>query len=178
MPAIYKLRNRNRRVWLGSSIQVAILSPDLPRSRTRAPETLEFLLVFECVHATPESIVRIANELLLLDESLEWLNHEFLACSHVVKDLFAKDEVTAIYPYGSISDWLNSGNQARVGVAGDNVIAQVRQHTQETGDSILATEVVKLTRKGKIGKTITIDRKELFFAVEILLDGFQPLSNV
>ena len=165
-------------MWLGSSIRLAALSPHLPGRRTGAPKTLEFLLVFECVHATPEPIVWIANQLLLINESPEWLIHEFLAGSHVVEDLLAKYEVPAIDPYRPIPYGLNAGDQARVGVGRDSMVAQVREHTQEAGDPILATEVVGLPLKRKIGETVTVVRQELLFAIEISLDGFQSLSNI
>ena len=46
----------------------------------------------------PEFVVFVAGELVLFDQSLEWLNHELFAIFDIVEYFIPEDKESAIYP--------------------------------------------------------------------------------
>src|SRR5579864_4511344 len=50
---------------------LAISLPHFPRRGSGAPQTFQFLLVFKRIHACPETIVAVADQLLFFDQSVE-----------------------------------------------------------------------------------------------------------
>src|SRR5215467_9832234 len=72
--------------------------PQFPGRGSLAIQLLQFLPLFERVHALPETVVAMAHELFCADEPLKWLPHEFLACFDVLENRAFEDKVAAVDP--------------------------------------------------------------------------------
>src|SRR6266852_699143 len=60
---------------------------------------LQYLLVSERVHCSPESFIPIRHKLPTLDEALEGLNYQLVSFLNVVEYLVAENEISTIDPY-------------------------------------------------------------------------------
>ena len=76
----------------------------------------------ESVHARPETVVLVREELSLFDESIKGFLNELLAFLHIVEDLFSENEESSVGP------------KSRTGLAFDalNPILTVCVHNMET----------------------------------------------
>src|SRR5262245_27660331 len=72
--------------------------PHLPGGVAARLHFVECLLVLEGVHARPESLVAVRDELLQTDEALEGLLDELLALLQVIEDLPLEGEESAVDP--------------------------------------------------------------------------------
>src|SRR5271157_2531317 len=89
---------------------IATELPYLPRRGATGAEALELLFVFESVHAGPETIVGVTDQLLLRDQSVKWLNHQFLFRPDIFENLPFEDEKPTIDPDVPVVDAVNFGN--------------------------------------------------------------------
>src|SRR6185369_11272574 len=69
-----------------------------PRHISLLNHILEDLSVFQRVHGTPESLVLICLELIILDQALERLQHQLFTIADVVENLSPEEEESAIDP--------------------------------------------------------------------------------
>src|ERR1700751_831748 len=69
-----------------------------PRHGALLDQVLEYLLVLERIHGAPEAFMTEGHQLVCFNQSLERRFDEFFAVAHVVEDLLAEDEETAIDP--------------------------------------------------------------------------------
>src|SRR6266481_1190748 len=90
---------------------IAIDFPDFPRSCSSRAKALEFLLVLEGVHAGPETVIGIADQLFLLQQSLKWFPNKFFFFLYVIENLFLKNEESAVDPHRAVIDGVNSHDQ-------------------------------------------------------------------
>src|SRR5262249_43714921 len=80
------------------------LPPDLPGHVAAGVHVVERLLVLEGVQTRPEALVPVGDQLLLADQALERLLHEFFAVLEKVEDLALEDEEPAVDPQVRIAD--------------------------------------------------------------------------
>src|SRR5690348_3168066 len=103
------------------------------------------LLIFECIHAGPESVISVADQLLLFDEALERLSNEFLFVAHVIENLVFENEESAVDPHRPVVNGVNAGNEAAIFLfERHQVIAEIRPYAKKTRDLILLMEMVDL----------------------------------
>ena len=69
-----------------------------PRHFALLHQVFENLFVFQSVHRAPESLVTKRQELVVLNQPLEWRLYEFISVPHVLEDLLAEDKEAAIDP--------------------------------------------------------------------------------
>ena len=89
-------------------MSVAVGLPHFPRRSTAAPQTFQLLFVFKCVHAGPEAVVAISDELVLVHEPLERFTHQLFFVANVVKDFFLENEVPAVDAHRTVVDRVDS----------------------------------------------------------------------
>src|SRR6266849_2936330 len=158
---------------------IAVGLPHFPRRSAGCTKTLQLLLVFEGVHACPEAVVRIANQLLLCYESVERLDYELLFVVDVLENLLFEGEKSSVDPYIPIINGMNLGDQATVSLVQRNqVIAEVRPNTEKAGDLAVLMKVVQLLGKGHGGKAVAIVRQKFLFPFQILLNRLQALADI
>src|SRR6266404_1305192 len=90
---------------------IAIGFPDFPRSCSTGAKTLEFLFVLEGVHARPEPVIGIADQLFLFQQSLKRFPNKFLFLFYVIENLFLENEESAVDANRAVVDGVNSRNQ-------------------------------------------------------------------
>src|SRR5215472_4328666 len=120
-----------------------MLVPDLPGSVPLGVEVVEMLLVLEGVHASPEAIVLISDELLFGDEAPEWLVDEFFAFLQVLENIFFENEVAAINAHGALGNIFDIGNQVAA-VEGNEVVTEIGADAEEAGNFLVLAEVLDL----------------------------------
>src|SRR4051794_8112746 len=117
------------------------LAPDRPGWRSPVVERLEILLVLQRVHRGPEALIRVGDQLLVGDESLERLLDELLAGLDVVEDRPAEDEEAAVDSQTAVGDMVDAGDDAVVPPA-DDVERMGRPDRQECGDLVAGLEIL------------------------------------
>src|SRR5712692_10353674 len=70
--------------------------PDFPGRLTPSVHPVQFLFVFEGVHATEESIVAVRHELLFLNQASKGLQHELLSVADITENLAPEHKIPAI----------------------------------------------------------------------------------
>src|ERR1700674_2669102 len=93
---------------------IAVGFPDFPRSDSACAVVLQLLLVLEGVHARPEPIIGITDQLFLFHQSPKRLPHEFLLHSDVIENLPVKDEESSVDPNRAAIDGVNPRHQVSV----------------------------------------------------------------
>src|SRR5579859_243406 len=151
--------------------------PNLPRGIPFGIEVIEVLFVLEGVHAGPEPIVLMRDQLLFRDETLKGLMNEFFTIFQILENLSFEDEISTINAQGAFVDVLNVGNQT-TSIYGDEMIAEVGAHAKKTGDLVMLAKMFDVTRKRQIRKAVTVIREKRFFPFQILLDRFEALPHV
>src|SRR5213083_2804169 len=101
--------------------------------------------VLERVHRLPESVVAVADQLVLGEQPLERLRHELLAVSQVVEDLGLENEMPAVHPQAGLRDIANARHLA-AGSRQDEVITQLRLHAEKARDPVVPPEMLELRR--------------------------------
>src|SRR5262245_11391470 len=115
------------------------LTPDRPGRLRLAPQVLEILAVLERVHAAPESVVRVDDELALGHQAIERLEYQILPLLEVFEDLLAEREETSVDADDRTPDRLEGGDVVAV-VRPDDVEGVGRRNAQETRDLTLPGE--------------------------------------
>src|ERR1035441_1600683 len=87
---------------------IAVRLPHFPWSRTTTPQRFQLLLIFERVHAGPETVVGVTNQLLLFDQSMERLLYQFFFLANVIEDFLLEDEIASVNPHASIIDGVDA----------------------------------------------------------------------
>src|SRR5579859_399382 len=160
-------------------VAIAIGLPYLPGRDTRGAQVVELLFILESVHAGPESIVGVADQLLLRNQPMKRLNHQFLFVADVAKNVLFENEKPAVNSYIAVANGVNVGNQAAIAFFNrDEVITEVRPDTKKAGNLALVVKMVQLLRKGQVGQPVAIVRQELVFSVQVFLNRFQALTNI
>src|SRR5580704_930961 len=90
---------------------VAVGLPHFPRCSATGAKTFQLLFVFESVHACPEPVIGITDQLLLSNQPLEGLDDQFFFVTHVVENLFLEDEKSSVDPDAAIVDGMNLRNE-------------------------------------------------------------------
>ena len=71
----------------GSLLNIGL--PHFPGRAAAGVQAFQLLLIFESVHARPEAVVWIANQLLLCHQPVEGLNHQLFFVPHVLENLLS-----------------------------------------------------------------------------------------
>src|SRR5260370_19455497 len=79
-----------------SSVSVALPLPQLPRSEPLAVQVIQLLLLLKRIHAPPEAVIRVGNELFFLNQPLEWFPDEVFTVLDVIEDCAIENKVSAI----------------------------------------------------------------------------------
>src|SRR3989442_1423110 len=151
--------------------------PYLPRSPTFRVELIELHLVFKRVHGREESLVRIRQQLLLCNQTLEGFNHEFLAIMDIIEDLPTQHKEAAIDPEIGIGDRLDVGDLT-VGTQSDRVEAEVRLYGEEASGLAAPLEHIDELGQAHVGEAVAVIREEDLFILEVLLHGKQALPDI
>lgn len=117
--------------------------PQFPGRFSTRIHLIQALFVLECIHTLPISIVPIADQLVLLDESLEWLNDEFFSRLDVAEDILLKNEVAAVYLHGAAVHALNLVHVIIVPQR-DDMIAEWWSDTDATGYLVVGAEMLNI----------------------------------
>ena len=59
---------------------------------------LKHLPVSESIHRPPEALILIGHEMPAFDQAIERLEYQLFACSDVIEDLVAKNEIATVDP--------------------------------------------------------------------------------
>src|SRR5690348_11239768 len=110
--------------------------PHFPWRFTLRIHLIQSLFILERIHRSIETIIFISDELLLFDQSLEWLPNQFLSRSDIAEDLFLEDKESTIDPNIGLAYVLNFLNIV-LSVQRDKVIAQIRLDTDKTSNFVL-----------------------------------------
>src|SRR5262245_17566791 len=86
--------------------------PHLPRGLTLRVHRIEGLLVLERVHARPEPVVAIGEQLPFHDQAMEGFLDELLAVLDVAEDVLLEGEVTAVDQDTGVGDVADAGHDA------------------------------------------------------------------
>src|SRR5580700_7244912 len=116
--------------------------PNLPGRASTAIQALQMLLVLKRVHARPEAVMVISDQLLLQNEAIKRLVDEFLAGLHVVEYPAAENEITAVDQHAAIVDGVNSRYEIRAATMERyHVITQVGPYTEKAGNLVIPVKV-------------------------------------
>ena len=151
--------------------------PYLPRSPTFRVKLIELHLVFKRVHGREEALVRIRQELLPRNQTLEGLNHEFLAIMDMIEDLPTQHKEAAIDAEIGIGDRLDVGDHT-VGTQSDRVVAEVRLYGEEARGLAAPLEHIDELGQAHVGEAVAVIREEDLFVLEVLLHGHQALPDI
>src|SRR4051812_37943398 len=134
-------------VYLGSlylelSDSASVL-PKLPRCRAAGRQLLQMLAILKGIHARPEAVILVADQLSLCHQSLEGFNHQLFAFAHVVENLLLENEESTIDPNAAIVNRMNVRHQALSSVVHRNkVIAKIWTDAHETSNLVLSMEMI------------------------------------
>src|SRR5438874_1982614 len=160
-------------------LTIAVSFPDFPGSRSTGAKTLELLLILKGIHTRPEAIVGIADQLFLLQQPLERFANQFLSLLYIVEDAFLENEEAAVDPDRAVVYGINSHDQIGfVLLKRNQMIAEVRPDTDETGNFILLMKMVELLRQRKVSEAVTIVGQKFVFSVQIFFDSLQALTDI
>src|SRR2546422_3508131 len=151
--------------------------PYLPRSPTFRVKLIELHLVFKRVHGREEALVRIRQELLPRNQTLEGLNHEFLAIMDMIEDLPTQHKEAAIDAEIGIGDRLDVGDLT-VGTQSDRVEAEVRLYGEEASGLAAPLEHIDELGQAHVGEAVAVIREEDLFILEVLPHGKQALPDI
>src|SRR5579863_3902011 len=119
----------------------------------------------------PEMVVPITDQLILLDQSLEGLDNQFLALVDVLKHFAPKNKVASVngevrvsYIFYPLDTIFPSDRNHRETLR--------RLHTDKARHLSALLKEIDHFRKGQIGKNVRIVRQEIFFFLEKLLHPF------
>src|SRR2546425_60853 len=150
--------------------------PHFPRSWTFRVELIELHLVFKRVHGREEALVRIRQELLSRNQTLEGFNHEFLAIMDMIEDLPTQHKVAAIDAEIGIGDRLDVADHT-VGTQSDRVVAEVRLYGEEARGLAAPLEHIDELGQAHVSEAVAVIREEDLFILEVLLHGNQALPR-
>ena len=88
-------------------------STSLPGRLAARVDVLQELPLLERVHAGPEAVVRVGDQLSLRGQPLERLLHEVLALADVVEDLAAQHEEAAVDAHADVPDVADAAARGR-----------------------------------------------------------------
>src|SRR5207244_1241395 len=151
--------------------------PYLPGSTSPRMQVVQHLLVLERVHAHPETIVFMGDEVSLHHETLEGFVEEFLAVADVPEDVSTKDEIAPVDPKPRVSH-VRDAVHHRVVIRRDKVVADVRLHGEEARDLAAPSKLVDLHRKRRIGEAIAVIRKEHVFIGKMSFRELETLADI
>src|SRR5678815_176631 len=86
--------------------------PHGPGSSSFPKNLIQLLLFLECVHASPKTIMRKRDQLLILNQAMERLLDQFLAIFHVAKNLTAKNEESPVDPIARFPNMFHAFHHA------------------------------------------------------------------
>src|SRR5262245_35723327 len=131
------------------------MTPDFPRGGAPAVQGFQELPVPEGVHAGPEPVHPIGEELARADEPLERCFHQVLAVSDVVEDGRLEHEEPAVDPEAGLLGGPDVAHRA-VGVHRDHVEGAGRSHTEETADLVGAAELFDVAGKIEVTQAVAV----------------------
>src|SRR6266487_19887 len=167
-----KLANGPLPLWAGWQGD----EPLRPRGQRLVGQLLQRLVDHQRVHRRPEAGVRVGDQLALLDQPLERLDHQLLTLVEIVEDVPPEDEVAAVDPQPGALDVADAGDQAVLLV--DERERVVRLHAQERGDGVAAAKVGDQLVQGRVGQAVAVAGEEDLLAFEVLARRPQPLADV
>src|SRR5712692_1464455 len=162
-------------------------APSIVRKRIRIPHfpgrfagrmhLFQELSLLEGVHARPEPIVLVREQLLGGDQSLEGLNDELFARSHVVEHLAAKCEEPTVDSYVRIGDVPYTFHDAVV-LEIDEMERPWRFDRDKRAHSAAAAKPVQVARQREIRHAIRVVHQERFLPLQMTSNCEQKLADV
>ncbi len=129
------------------------------------------LLILKSVHARPESVVNIGQQLLLIHKPLERFAHEFFVFPYVIEDLVFENEVSAVYPQVALIHRMDSRDQASI-VQLNQVIAEPRLDAHKTSGPVVLPEMLDLLWERQVGEAVAVIGQEHIVAIEVVFYRF------
>src|SRR5437867_4440340 len=78
--------------------------PYFPGSLAARVHVVERLFFLKCIHARPEPIVFVREQLLLLDQPLKRLLYKFFPVPHIFENVLAEQEISSVHQDSSLVD--------------------------------------------------------------------------
>src|SRR6266851_1580679 len=165
----------------------AVAAPSIVRRRIRVPNLpgrlaahmhlFQELTLLERVHARPETVVPVRQQLLGGDQALERLDHELFSRPHVVKHFAAERKEPAIDADVCIGDAPNALHDA-VLLKVDEMERPGRSDRHEGADPAAAAKPVQVPGEREIRHTIRVVHQEGLLALQMTPYREQALADV
>src|SRR5215813_10798500 len=81
--------------WSHTAVELRLRAP---RHLSALHHLLEHLPVTQRIHGAPEPLIFVGDEPSILYQAIEGLEHQLFASAHVVEDLLAEEEISAVDP--------------------------------------------------------------------------------
>src|SRR5262249_53417967 len=137
----------------------------------------ENLLVLEGVHAGPEAVVPVRDELPAFEEAPERLIQQLLAVLDVVEDALSESKVAAVDTEIRSID-VDDRRDQPISVRRDEVAGDIRLHVREAGGLAAPNELGQLSVERQVGEAVGIVREKDFVVGQVLLDRSEALTDV
>jgi hypothetical protein len=128
-------------------------------------QILEVLFVLECIHAGPEAVMQVGDQLALLNQPMERLVHQILTLLDVVKDLPPKNKVTAINNAARSSNMSNLLYDS-VPTQDDLMEGRCRPDSDKARDLSAPQKKVNQLRQHQVTQAVGIVREKQLFLVD------------
>src|SRR5215813_5039110 len=86
-PVYLRQSQRQHSIPGATELWFAILFPDLPWGAACRIQLFQLLAVFKSVHARPEAVVLISDELFFRQKAMKWLHHQLFFGLHVLENV-------------------------------------------------------------------------------------------
>src|ERR1051325_5197565 len=161
----------------GKRDALGVGTPNFPRRPALRVQLVEVLFVLEGIHRGGESIVRIREELVGLDEAFERLLYQLFAGTHVVEYLSTKKKKTAGDSQISLHHRLDFTNGS-IRVRRHSVKAEIGSHAYEVCDLATVYEPFDDRREMHIGEPVSIVGEKNVLVAQIASYRHQSLADV
>src|SRR5688500_5012412 len=131
------------------------LSPDFPGRAAAGVDVFEQLALLEGVHAGPEAVVGIGDELPFGGQALERLLDEILAGADVIEDVLVEDEVPPVDAHPHVLDVADALHAAPV-FRLHEVEAARRGDADEAGGGGPGSTEVDRVRDGHVAQPVAV----------------------
>src|SRR6266849_2872711 len=162
-------------------------SPSIVRKRIRIPHLpgclagpvhlLEELPLLEGVHARPEPVVLVGEQLPGGDQALERLDDELFSRLDVVEHVAAKCKETAVDPHIRLADMAYALHEAVV-LEIDEMERPGRFDRDKRAHFAAAPEPVQVAGQGEIRHAVRVVHQERFLSFEVATHRHQPLADI
>src|SRR5258708_19964588 len=130
---------------------------------------LEYLLVSEGVHCSPESFIPVRHKLPTIDEALEGLNYQLVAFLNVVEYLVGENEIPSIDPYVGFLTRAHLLHNALL-IKFGKMKGDWRVYGYETTNLAALFETIDHVRQRCIGQAIAVIGEKNLFVLDEMTD--------